>query len=454
MTWSSSTGPERSDVGGSTAAEVRGEDERRAARRRGCRTAAVVVGVTAGALVVPAAAVVLVGSWVLGSSVPSGPSGPTGPGMEGCRQSEVELVRLAALGPVEEVRAALDGGADPEVRDTAGNSPLACAGPEGHVEVVELLLDAGADVDTIARDDDSVVQDAAIHCQPAVLAALLDRGPDPDQLDASLATAARRADARTVRLLLEHGADPDAHDDPGQLFEEEGEGCIEPSPEERAVVLDLVLSAGADPDMVLASAVAQDQPQAAAEALAVGADPDVRVPAAPAGLVDEAGASASPLVIAVTRRNPETIHLLLAAGADPDLAATTPIEGTLCTDDLHDCAAVAGLVQLTPPEDRPDGHEHGPFLQALTTTPLLEAAWNGDGEVVDALLAAGADPNHPGDLGFTALHAAAAAGNEEIVAALFAAGATPGAAGATRPSDLAELTGHAELGAFLRAVGT
>lgn len=426
-----------------------GDEQRPATRPRGWRTAAAVVGIAAGALVLPALATVLVTSWVLGSLG----SSDAGSGPEGCRQSEVDLIRLASFGHVEEVRAELDGGTDPNVPDDAGNSPLACAGPEGNVEVVELLLDAGADVDTIARDEDSVVQDAAIHCQPAVLAVLLDRGPHRDELDPALARAARRADVRSVRLLLEHGADPDAFDDPGGLFEEHGESCTDPSPEERAFVLDLVLSAGADPDAVLGAAVAHDQPALAADALELGADPDARVASEVAALLGTPTAPSSPLVVAATGGSSQMVRLLLAAGADPDLPAAAPIETTVCADDPTDCSAVAALVALTPPEESPEGSEHGALVRSVTTTPLLEAAWNGDGEVVDALLAAGADPNGPGELGFTPLHAAAAAGDQEIVAALFTAGATPAAAGTTRPSDLAELAGHGDLGAFLRATG-
>lgn len=418
--------------------------------RRGCRATAVVVLVLAGALLLPATVAILLGSWVLGSLGSLDP----GFGQAGCRQSEVELVRMAAFGHVEDVREELDGDADPNALDDAGNSPLACAGPKGHAEVVELLLDAGADVDTIARDGDPVVQDAAIHCQPAVLAVLLDREPDPDALDPALARSARRADVRSVRLLLDHGADPDAYDDPGELFEEEGENCIEPSPDERAFVLDLLLSAGADPTAVLHGAVRQNLTDNAVRALAAGADPDAPILEAELSeLVQVRPGSTSPLVLAITGEDPEMARLLLAAGADPNLVADAPIESAVCPDDPSDCAAVAALLDLTPLEQRPqDLDEERDPLPVVATTPLLEASWNGDVALVEALLAAGADPDGPGAFGFTPLHAAAAAGDQEVVAALFAAGAFPSHAGARLPSDLAEHAGHSALAAFLRAL--
>src|SRR5688572_10385487 len=45
------------------------------------------------------------------------------------------------------VRAAVDAGADPNERDTQGNTPLMHAAQTGNAEVVQALIDAGAALD-------------------------------------------------------------------------------------------------------------------------------------------------------------------------------------------------------------------------------------------------------------------------------------------------------------------
>src|SRR5688572_24254357 len=61
----------------------------------------------------------------------------------------------------------------------------------------------------------------------------------------------------------------------------------------------------------------------------------------------------------------------------------------------------------------------------LGMTPLHRSALRGDAEMVESLLAAGADPNARNDAGATPLHYGT--GNERIVAALLAHGAAPDA---------------------------
>jgi ankyrin repeat protein len=85
-------------------------------------------------------------------------------------------------------------------------------------------------------------------------------------------------------------------------------------------------------------------------------------------------------------------------------------------------------------------------------TPLGAAAFGGEATIVQALLAAGADPNIPDDGGFTPLHIAAQDGNATVVELLLRFGASKGAlaAGAT-PASLAEAAGHAALAGELVA---
>lgn len=71
------------------------------------------------------------------------------------------------------------------------------------------------------------------------------------------------------------------------------------------------------------------------------------------------------------------------------------------------------------------------------TTPLDSASYWGKQEIVDALLAAGADPNNWGAFGSASpLHSAARANHPAIVASLIAAGADPNAMNRYRQTPL------------------
>jgi ankyrin repeat protein len=120
-------------------------------------------------------------------------------------------------------------------------------------------------------------------------------------------------------------------------------------------------------------------------------------------------AAPTPLLAAVYRRDPAAIEQLLAAGASPTLYEAAAI---------GDAARVRALARAEPAAvDRrsPDGWP-----------PLHLAAHFGHGDVVDALLEAGADvrARSDNDEANTALHAVLAGRRElRIVSRLLAAGA-------------------------------
>jgi len=86
-------------------------------------------------------------------------------------------------GHLEVVKLLLEHGADPNVKNRDGKTPLHNAASEGHLEVVKLLLERGADPNV--KDDD---------------------GNTP------LHNAAWRGHLEVVKLLLEHGADPNVQE--------------------------------------------------------------------------------------------------------------------------------------------------------------------------------------------------------------------------------------------------
>jgi ankyrin repeat protein len=98
----------------------------------------------------------------------------------------------------------LDAGAEPNVRDGQGRSPLYWAAATGHAEVVELLLARGADVHLGARSGDTPLVVAAQNGHERVVQSLLEHGADPAlRADDALALEAARENghAEVVRLL-------------------------------------------------------------------------------------------------------------------------------------------------------------------------------------------------------------------------------------------------------------
>lgn len=57
-----------------------------------------------------------------------------------------ELSYWAGIGKVDQVRELLDNGADPNVTEEDGYTPLMGAAENNHLEVAKLLIDAGADI--------------------------------------------------------------------------------------------------------------------------------------------------------------------------------------------------------------------------------------------------------------------------------------------------------------------
>ncbi len=302
-----------------------------------------------------------------------------------------------------------------------------------------------------------------------MLLTLLENGADPDALgradEPPLARAVKRGDVSAVRILLDHGADPNGYDEPGYSFEDTGEDCVEPSDEERILVLEILIEAGADSDSLLRTAVSQRLPAGVDAALAAGADPNAGLP--PSASEDEggldalftgraAGREASPLVLASMNGDERIVAMLLDAGVDPSRGVIVPAMSA-CFDVAARFEAIGGLVELTPVEQRPEELEFGsnPFVEGpLESPPLLEAAWNGNSTIVTMLLDVGADPNGIGAYGYTPLHAAASSGNAEIAFVLIQAGAAPPQTDAPLPSEIAEAAEHPEIADQLRPLET
>ena len=101
----------------------------------------------------------------------------------------VALHYAALEGTVDEVRALLAEGADVAVTDQQGFTPLHFACQENRRDVVEVLLDGDAPIDSVDQWGNTPLWRAVFNAQ---------------------------GDPRTVRLLVQAGANPDIHNASGR----------------------------------------------------------------------------------------------------------------------------------------------------------------------------------------------------------------------------------------------
>ncbi len=247
---------------------------------------------------------------------------------------------------------------------------------------------------------------AVLFGSPDELRARLDAGDDPNgPLGDTGITPLMCAvhDPARVRLLLEKGARPDARSKGGHsalLLAAGYDGAGES--------VRLLLERGADPRADSASGLS---PVLAATESADPVKVDLLL-AAGAGL-EEGAPDATPLLIATFQRDPALLRRLANRGADTGLGAT------LAASLDESSEVVRALIDVGAPVDEPDEEGMTPLLWAATADP-------GHTEIVDALLAAGADPNARAYDGRTPLSQAESQGYWGMADRLRAAGARCG----------------------------
>ncbi|GAB1641139.1 ankyrin repeat domain-containing protein [Krasilnikovia sp. MM14-A1259] len=162
------------------------------------------------------------------------------------------LSEAVSRGRVEIARLLLDAGASLRARMPRYQSPLLSAVTNGHLDVIRLLVDRGAlDVEGTDRGSLLAAAIAATRHRPRaaaleVLRYLLELGADaaPDEETPIVQAVLGSAAPATIRMLLSHGADPNARRSDGTpaliLAARRGDHAA----------VDVLLTAGADPNAV------------------------------------------------------------------------------------------------------------------------------------------------------------------------------------------------------------
>lgn len=319
---------------------------------------------------------------------------------------------------VQLARALIAAGADPNVVNDYGSTPLAEAASNGNPAMISLLLDAGAEVEHANRDGQTALMIVARTNKLEAARALIEAGADVNRAETwrgqtPLMWAAAQSQPAMIRLLMEHGAEPDVRSmanewrqvsaESRRMYRPTGgltpmlfaarEGCAE--------CIAALIEGGANPDFAnpknvtpLVMAIDNAHMDAARVLIEAGANVNKwdwwgRNPLWVA--VDQnrvpAGGRADRLTPDETLPI-EIIELLLANGANPDLQLKLPPPYRSIVDD-RGCDSM------------------------LTTgmTPLLLAAKTFDVEAMQPLLEAGADYNLPNQSGVLPIAAAAGLGS-------------------------------------------
>lgn len=288
-----------------------------------------------------------------------------------------ELMRAVVYDSADAVKALLKRGADANVKDHRGATPLMWAIPD--LAKVKVLLAAGADVNARSTNGGytPLLIAASYPSTVEILKLLLDKGADLQARNniglSALTLAAGSADITVVRFLVEHGLDPNAP--PPAAFPTARTLTGRVLPRQYPPTLEYLLSKGVKvlpQDLVLISH--QNTGLLAAYAKAAG-DVNAKVPRfLRTALINAAASETAPVA---------NLQLLLDKGANPNLAdrdGETPLDWAMHSGDQAriDLLTKAGAKPAQTPRDvtfsNPEGAPDARTALQRSVTALLPPA--------------------------------------------------------------------------------
>lgn len=334
------------------------------------------------------------------------------------------------------VRALVEKGADPNVAQPDGMTPLHWAVHHDDIEIAKLLIGAKSDPKAMNRYGVTPLALACTNGNAQTIALLLDAGADPNAKlrggETVLMTASRTGKPEPVKLLIARGADVNAKERRGQT------AVMWASAEGHAEVVSALIDAKADFRTPLPSgftpllfAVREGKGEVVSVLLKAGADVNQatepkRIP----GRGPSRGTS--PLVLAVENGHFDVADMLLKHGADPNdqRSGYTPLHmltwvrkpnrgddesgdpspigsGRLTSLQLAKALVERGANVNARLEKGPSGRG---VLNRAGASPFLLASMTTDLPYMKLLLELGADPKLPNASHSTPLMAAAGLG--------------------------------------------
>jgi len=311
----------------------------------------------------------------------------------------------SARGNLPLIKVLLDAHANPNAALLSGETPLMTAVDGGNVAAATLLLEHGANANAReTKGGQTALMWAAANSAPAIVKLLLEHGADPRARSKGGFTpmlfAAQQGDLESGRLLLQAGTDVN-----DRSSNDRKTALIVAAASGRKEFSTLLLEKGADPDLsdeagfaALHYATLDERGTDIVRVLLThGARPNSRTAKDTREYV-YAGvnlAGATPLFLAASRGNVETVRALLAGGADPFITTgkgTAPLQVATwggspyardwTEDEKQNLLAVTKLLVERGADVNAAG-EHG-------WTPLHGAAYKGMDAVVQFLVDRGA----------------------------------------------------------------
>jgi len=278
---------------------------------------------------------------------------------------DLRLVDAAKAGEQETLRALLNEGIDVKIAQVDGTTALHWAAHRNDLTSAELLIGKGAQVNAANDYGVTALSLACTNANTAIVERLLQAGADPNSAqwtgETVLMTCARTGNVAAVKLLLTQGADPNAKETRWE-------------------------------QTALMWALAENHPAAARTLMEHGANIQAR-----------SKAGFTPLMFAAQQGDMDSVRALLTGGAD--LNAATPQHGnvlTVASGSGHEALSIFLLEKGADPNS-PDHRGvtplHYAVPQGLSTTDGLKyddfyrTMPPNMPELVEALLAHGADPN-------------------------------------------------------------